>query len=113
MRVRNPSPGAGTVSHAAPIEARANWRGLARQNGPGFRGGARSAAAKLGWIVVAGSLVLEHRRKAWVHSLAGMNDDVPRLGVTHLCGVGRSTQRDQKTQGQNRTHRVCSNRPTP
>src|ERR1700692_1805988 len=31
----------------------------------------RSAPAELGWIVVARGLVLEGRRKAWVHTLAG------------------------------------------
>ena len=73
----------------------------------------RSAAAELGWIVVAGGLVLEDRRKAWVHTLAGTNDDMSRFGVMHPCGVGRSTEGDQKAEGQNRTHRICSNRPTP
>ena len=56
---------------------------------------------------------MEDRRKAWVHSLAGTNDDMSRFGVMHPCGVGRSTESDQKAQGQNRTHRICSNRPTP
>jgi hypothetical protein len=56
----------------------------------------RSAAAKLGWIVVARGLVLEDRRKAWLHSLAGTNDDMSRFGVMHPCGVGRCTEGDQK-----------------
>jgi hypothetical protein len=73
----------------------------------------RSAAAELGWIVVARGLVLEDRRKAWVHTLAGTNGDRSRFGVMHPCGVGRSTEGDQKAEGQNRTHRICSNRPTP
>ena len=64
----------------------------------------RSAAAKLGWIVVARGLVLEDRRKAWVHTLAGTNGDMSRFGVMHPCGVGRSTEGDQKAEGQNRTH---------
>jgi hypothetical protein len=67
------------------------------QMASGLRGGARSTAAKLGWIVVTRGLVLEHRRKARVHRLAGTNDNMPRFGVMHPCGTGRSTQRDQKT----------------
>jgi hypothetical protein len=73
----------------------------------------RSAPAELGWIVVARGLVLEDRRKAWVHTLAGTNGDMSRFGVMHPCGVGRSTEGDQKAEGQNRTHRICSNRPNP
>jgi len=73
----------------------------------------RSAAAELGWIVVARGLVLEDRWKVWVHTLAGTNGDMSRFGVMHPCGVGRSTEGDQKAEGQNRTHRICSNRPTP
>jgi hypothetical protein len=73
----------------------------------------RSAAAKLGWIVVARGLVLEDRRKAWVHTLTGTNDDMSRFGMMHPCGVGRSTEGEQKAEGQNTTHRICSNRPTP
>jgi hypothetical protein len=71
----------------------------------------RSAAAKLGWIVIARGLVLEDRRKARVFTLAGANDDMSRFGVMHPCRVGRSTKGDQKAQGQNRTHRICSHRP--
>jgi hypothetical protein len=56
----------------------------------------RSGAATLGWIVVARGLVLEDRRKAWVHTLAGRNDDMSRFGVMHPCGAGRSTEGDQK-----------------
>src|SRR5712672_1194719 len=33
---------------------------------------------------------------AWVHTLAGTNDDMSRFGVMHPCGVGRSTEGDQK-----------------
>jgi hypothetical protein len=50
---------------------------------------------------------------AWDHSLAGTNDDMSRFGVMHPCGVGRSTEGDQKAEGQNRTHRICSIRPIP
>src|ERR1700730_14364021 len=35
-----------------------------------------------------------------------------RFGATHRRGVGSSTQTDQETQGQNRSHRVCSIRST-
>ena len=49
-------------------------------------------------------LVLEDRRKAWVHTLAGTNGDMSRFGVMHPCGVGRSTEGDQKAEGQNTTH---------
>ena len=73
----------------------------------------RSGTAKFGRIVVAGGLVLEDRRKAWVHTLAGTNDDLSRFGEMHLCGIGRSREGDQKAQGQNTAHRICSNRPTP
>jgi hypothetical protein len=55
-----------------------------------------SAAAKFGWIVVARGLVLEDRRKAWVHTLAVTNYDMSRFGVMHPCGVSRSTQGDQQ-----------------
>jgi hypothetical protein len=57
---------------------------------------ARVLAAKLGWIVVARGLVLEDRRKAWVHTLAGTDDDMSRLGAMHRRCVSRSTQGDQK-----------------
>jgi len=55
-----------------------------------------SGTAKFGRIVVARGLVLEDRRKAWVHSLAATNDDMSRLGVMHPRGVGRRTEGDQK-----------------
>ena len=71
----------------------------------------RSAAAELGWIVVARGLVLEDRRKAWVHTLAGTNGDMSRFGVMHPCGVGRSTEGDQKAEGQNTTHLLQSTNP--
>lgn len=45
---------------------------------------------------------------AWDHSLAGMNDDMSRFVVIHSCGARRSTQGDQKTQNQNKTHGICS-----
>jgi len=82
---------------------------------PEGQDGANSAsrgAAKLGRIIVARRLVFEDRRKAWVHdwagTKAGMNDDMSRFRVMPPCGVGRSTQGDQKTQGQNKTHCICS-----
>jgi hypothetical protein len=56
----------------------------------------RSAAAKLGGIIVARGLVLEDRRKAWVHNRAGTNDDMSRFGMMYPGGVGRSTEGDQK-----------------
>ena len=62
---------------------------------------------------LARGLVLEDRRKAWVHTLAGTNGDLSRFGVMHPCGDGRSTEGDQKAEGQNRTHRICSSRPPP
>jgi hypothetical protein len=71
----------------------------------------RSAPAELGWIVVATGLVLEDRRKAWVHTLAGTNGDMSRFGVMHPCAVGRSTESDQKAEGQNRTHLLQSTSP--
>jgi hypothetical protein len=67
------------------------------------------AAAKLGWIVVAGGVVVLGRRKdeTWADTLTVANDDImSRFEVMHPCGVGRSTEGDQKTQGQNRTHRI-------
>ena len=74
----------------------------------------RSAAAKLGWIVVAGGLVLQDRRKARIDISDGTLDDLPRFGMMHLCGVGSgSTEDDQKNGGQNRTHRTFSNRSLP
>jgi hypothetical protein len=33
---------------------------------------------------------------AQVHTLAETNDDMSRFGVMHPCGVGRSTEGDQK-----------------
>src|SRR5713226_3648033 len=67
------------------------------------------SAATLGWIVVARGLVLEDRRKAWVHTLAGTTDDMSRFGVMHPCGgVGGSTEGDQKAQSQNRSDHICS-----
>ena len=89
-RARKLARGDEPVKHAATIKARTNCH-------TGLRGGARSAAAKLGWIVVTRGLVLEDRRKAWVHRLAGTGDDMPRFGVMHFCGVGRGTEGDQKT----------------
>ena len=56
----------------------------------------RSAAAELGWIVVARGLVLEDRRKAWVNTLAGTNDDMSRFRVMHRGGIGGSTEGYQK-----------------
>jgi len=50
---------------------------------------------------------LEDRRKAWVHTLARTNDDMSRFGVMHPCGVGRSTEGDQKAQSQNRSEHIC------
>lgn len=82
---------------------------------PEGEGGANSAscgAAKLGRIIVARRLVFEDRRKAWVHdwagTKAGMNDDMSRFRVMHPGGIGRSTQGDQKAQGQDKTHCICS-----
>src|SRR5260370_36815793 len=66
------------------------------------------SAATLGWIVVARGLVLEDRRKAWVHRLAGTSDDMARFGVMHPCGGGRRTAGDQKTQTQTRSDRMWS-----
>ena len=45
------------------------------------------------------------------HALTGMNSRVLPVRMTHLCGVGNPAQGDQKTQGQNETHRCCSKRP--
>ena len=53
-----------------------------------------SAATPRG-IVVTWGLVLEDRRKAWVHILAGTND-ISRLGVMNPCSVGRSTDGNKK-----------------
>jgi hypothetical protein len=57
------------------------------------------AAAKLGWIVVARDVVVHGRPsdETWDHSLAVTNDDISRFGVMHPCGVGRSTEGDQKS----------------
>jgi hypothetical protein len=65
-----------------------------------------SATAKLGWIIVAGGLVLKDWWKAWVHWLGVTNDDLSRFDVMHLCGVGGSTERDQDAQDQNGTHQI-------
>src|SRR3981081_401421 len=43
---------------------------------------------------------------------AGAQVALGRFGATHRRGVGSSTQTDQETQGQNRSHRVCSIRST-
>jgi hypothetical protein len=72
----------------------------------------RSAPAELGWIVVARGLVLEDRRKAWVHTLAGTNGDMSRFGVMHPCGVGRSTGRSKgRRPKQNASHLLQSTKP--
>src|SRR4030088_1744558 len=73
----------------------------------------KSAAAELGWIVVAGGLVLKHRRKARVHWLGVANDDMSRFGVMDLRRARRSTKADQYAQDQNSTHRNFSNRTIP
>ncbi len=39
------------------------------------------------------------------NALTRTNHEMPRFGMMHPCGVGRSTERDQKAQDQNRTHR--------
>jgi hypothetical protein len=74
----------------------------------------RSAAAKLGWIIVGRRVVVvgpqttrngvvaidPHTTRsgvAWDHSLAGTNDDMSRFGMMPSCGgVRRSTESDQK-----------------
>src|ERR1700681_2224322 len=75
----------------------------------------RSAAAKLGWIIVGRRVVVvgpqttrngvvaidPHATRSGVagdHSLAGTNDDISRFGMMPSCGgVRRSPERDQKT----------------
>jgi hypothetical protein len=77
-------------------------------------GAARSAAAKLGWIIVGRWVVVvgpqtsrngviaidPHATRsgvAWDHGLAGTNDDMLRFGMMPCCGgVRRSTQSHQK-----------------
>ena len=44
-------------------------------------------------------------------TLVGMNVDISRSGVMHLCVAGRRTERDQNGQGQSRTHHICSDQP--
>jgi hypothetical protein len=74
----------------------------------------RSAAAKLGWIIVGRWVVVvgpqtarngviaidPHATRsgvAWDYSLAGTNDDMLRFGMMPCCGgVRRSTESDQK-----------------
>jgi hypothetical protein len=74
----------------------------------------RSAAAKLGWIIVGRWVVVvgpqttrngviaidPHTIRsgvAWDHGLAGTNDDMLRSGMMPCCGgVRRSTESDQK-----------------
>ena len=73
------------------------------------------ATAPLRWIVVAGSVVVPHRRSEETrdrgHAVA--NVDMSRMGVMHPCGVGSSAQGEQKTKGQNKTHRISSNQTRP
>jgi hypothetical protein len=53
-------------------------------------------------------------RRRDARTLAGLNGDMmARAEVMHRCGVGRSTQGDQKAQGQNGTHFICSQSTTP
>jgi hypothetical protein len=77
-------------------------------------GSRRSAAAKLGWIIEGGRVVVVGPQTtrngvvaidphttwsgvAWDHSLAGTNDDMSRFGMLPPCGgVRRSTESDQK-----------------
>ena len=89
---RRPSGQTGAWRAGYPAEV---WRGGGLMHDwPNRR---RSGTAKLGWIVVARGLVLEHRRKAWVHRLDGTDNDMPRLGVMHLlCGAGRTAKGDRK-----------------
>ena len=104
--------------HVLGRDRRCDLRASARSSAlerPGRR--RRSAAAKLGWIAIARGLVLEDRRtvrvhtNAWVHTFRnGTSDDMSRFGVMHLCGVGRSAEGNQNAQGQDRTHRICSDR---
>jgi hypothetical protein len=75
-------------------------------------GRALSVTAEFRWIVVGRRVVVvgpETTRNgvvaidphtirsgvAWDHRLAGMNDNMPRFGVMHPCGIGRRTQSDQ------------------
>jgi hypothetical protein len=73
----------------------------------------RSAAAKLGWIIVGGRIVVggpptprnavvaldpdaNRTGVAWDHSLAGTNDDMPRFAMMRSCGgVRGNTESDQ------------------
>ena len=86
----------------------------------------RSGAAKLGWIVVGGRVVVvgpQTTRSGVVaidprttrsdvardHSMAGTNDDMPRFGKIPSCGgVRRSTESDQTAQCQDRAHCIFS-----
>src|SRR6266446_2702408 len=74
----------------------------------------RSAAAKLGWIIVGrwvvvvgpqttrnGVIAIDPHTTgsgvAWDHSLAGTNDDMLRFRMMPACGgIRRSTESDQK-----------------
>ena len=73
------------------------------------------AAAPLRWIVVARGVVEPERRSDETRdrSHAVAKADMSLFGVMHPCGISGSTQREQKTKGQNKTHRICSNRSRP
>src|SRR5216684_1662235 len=80
-------PGSGPASERTSQSRQ--WDTLARFLAI-LSGRRRSAAAELGWIVVARGLVLEDRRKAWVHTLAGTNNDMSRFGVMTLAALAEA-----------------------
>jgi hypothetical protein len=90
---------------------------------PGGRNLARigSATAKPGWIVIgrrvvvvspetAGSgIVAIDARTAWSEIVrAGIGDDTSLFGVMHPSGAGGSTEGNQNSKGNDRTHRIGS-----
>ena len=88
---------------------------LKPSNGSGCR---KSTASAVGRVEIS-ILLRRYRRIAGKSvparrggpTLVGMNVDISRSGVMHLCGAGRRTERDQNGQGQSRTHHICSDQP--